>query len=422
LLTAVLVAVVAQAGFYDDTSAVKSFTNENFNEVLQDKENAWIIEFYAPWCGHCKKLTPEWEGAATQLAKDEVKGIKLGAVDADEHKELGQQFDVSGFPTIKIFGFNKEEPKEYEGGRQQGDILHIAKWQGEMMVASATKGEQVEIEAPKKEQVSNGFYDDSEVVDLYDDNFETEVLKGSAPWLVEFYAPWCGHCKQLTPVWKELAGEMSGQMKIGACDVTAAEKVGKMYNIQGFPTLKFFAPGAESPEDYSAGRDLGSLKEFCEKKAEDYPMKAVEVEQLKDQTDLTENCMSKTLCVTFVLPHVMDTGVAGRKSYLETLNKVGKKFSPKKVGLNWVQGGDHYDYEEEFGISANYPTYVAVGAKKMLFAKLQGKFDAPSIIANLQKLMGPRGAGFYKLAKIPELEKGVELWDGKEYVAPSEDE
>ncbi|CAF4690914.1 unnamed protein product, partial [Rotaria magnacalcarata] len=57
----------------------------------------WFVEFYAPWCGHCRNLAPEWKRAATAL-----KGIvKIGAVDADSHKSLGQQYGVSGFPTIK---------------------------------------------------------------------------------------------------------------------------------------------------------------------------------------------------------------------------------------------------------------------------------------------------------------------------------
>lgn len=62
-------------------------------------------------CGHCKALAPEYKKAATAL-----KGIvRLGAVDADEHKGLGGQYGVRGFPTIKVFGSNKGSPTDYKG-------------------------------------------------------------------------------------------------------------------------------------------------------------------------------------------------------------------------------------------------------------------------------------------------------------------
>ena len=83
--------------------------------MLQSEE-IWFVKFYAPWCGHCQKLAPEWEKAAKAL-----KGVvKFGAVDlADEkNKALGSKYKVEGFPTIKIFTFNKKSPPaDYRGER-----------------------------------------------------------------------------------------------------------------------------------------------------------------------------------------------------------------------------------------------------------------------------------------------------------------
>lgn len=65
---------------------------------------------------------PEWKRAASAL-----KGIvKVGAVDADTHKSLGQQYGVSGFPTIKVFGSNKRSPTNYQGGRTADAIVEQA--------------------------------------------------------------------------------------------------------------------------------------------------------------------------------------------------------------------------------------------------------------------------------------------------------
>jgi protein disulfide-isomerase A6 len=67
---------------YSSNSDVKVLTQNNFNKEVVNSADIWIVEFYAPWCGHCQKLTPEWEKAAKAL-----KGIvKVGAVDADAEK------------------------------------------------------------------------------------------------------------------------------------------------------------------------------------------------------------------------------------------------------------------------------------------------------------------------------------------------
>jgi len=79
----------------------------NFQKTIQD--NSLIaVEFYAPWCGHCKSLAPEWEKAATEL-----KGkVAIAKVDCTEHQALCQQYDVQGFPTLKIFRSGEAYPLE----------------------------------------------------------------------------------------------------------------------------------------------------------------------------------------------------------------------------------------------------------------------------------------------------------------------
>lgn len=67
---------------YGSNSAVVKLTASNFNKEVVNSADIWIVEFYAPWCGHCQKLAPEWEKAAKAL-----KGIvKVGAVDVDTEK------------------------------------------------------------------------------------------------------------------------------------------------------------------------------------------------------------------------------------------------------------------------------------------------------------------------------------------------
>lgn len=84
LLSLVVVFNTCEA-LYGPNSDVVKLTKDNFLKNVVESDDLWFVEFYAPWCGHCKKLTPEWEKAAKAL-----KGVvKVGAVDATIEKELG---------------------------------------------------------------------------------------------------------------------------------------------------------------------------------------------------------------------------------------------------------------------------------------------------------------------------------------------
>jgi len=95
-----------------------------------------------------------------------------------------------------------------------------------------------------------------DVVDLTEKNFQSQVLDSDVPWLVEFYAPWCGHCKELAPKWIKAATYLKGFVKVGAVDVTKNEPLGQKYGVQGFPTIKVFGGDKTNPVDYDEDRSV----------------------------------------------------------------------------------------------------------------------------------------------------------------------
>ncbi|KAL2127879.1 hypothetical protein VTI74DRAFT_10024 [Chaetomium olivicolor] len=116
----------------------------------------------------------------------------------------------------------------------------------------------------------------SAVLDLIPDNFDKVVLKSGKPTFVEFFAPWCGHCKNLAPVYEELAlafEHAKDKVQIAKVDADAERELGKRFNVQGFPTLKFFDGKSDKPTEYNGGRDLESLSSFITEKTGVRPRK-----------------------------------------------------------------------------------------------------------------------------------------------------
>lgn len=125
----------AQA-LYDRKSAVVDLNPNNFDNRVKDSDGIWVVEFYAPWCGHCKNLVPEYQKAAKAL-----KGIVgVGAVNCDEHKQLCGQYGVQGFPSIKIFGSNKNKPDDFQGGRTADAIVQAAQKSAQRLVSERLGG------------------------------------------------------------------------------------------------------------------------------------------------------------------------------------------------------------------------------------------------------------------------------------------
>lgn len=81
------------------------------------------------------------------------------------------------------------------------------------------------------------------ILELNEDQFETEVLKADGLVLVDFYAPWCGPCKMLAPVLEQLAAEFGNRIKIVKVNVDRSPTLALKYDITGVPTVMLFRGG-----------------------------------------------------------------------------------------------------------------------------------------------------------------------------------
>lgn len=111
---------------------VVDLTPDNFDTIVNGAKHV-LVEFYAPWCGHCKRMTPEFKKLGEVLESDaSLKSrVVVGKVNADSHRELGTKFGVQGFPTILYFARGKPVTQEgagkYEGARTSDKFLEFLK-------------------------------------------------------------------------------------------------------------------------------------------------------------------------------------------------------------------------------------------------------------------------------------------------------
>ncbi|KAG8178004.1 hypothetical protein JTE90_004485 [Oedothorax gibbosus] len=132
-------------------------TKDNFKEATKNKNV--LVEFYAPWCGHCKALEPEYAKAAETLEK-EGSELLLGKVDATAETELAEQHKVGGYPTIKFF--RDGNVIEYTGGRTADDIIRWLKKKTGPPAVDLTTAEAAKAFIDNNEVAIVGFFKDQE--------------------------------------------------------------------------------------------------------------------------------------------------------------------------------------------------------------------------------------------------------------------
>jgi len=118
-------------------------------------------------------------------------------------------------------------------------------------------------------------HQESDVVELTDADFDEKTASGD--WLLEFFAPWCGHCKKLAPIYEQLATSLkSTEVKVAKVDCTQQKAVCAKFGIKGFPTIKFLDGETRKLYTYKGQRTLEAMNVFAQTgfstaQAEDLP-------------------------------------------------------------------------------------------------------------------------------------------------------
>jgi len=216
-----------------DHDGVTVLNRDTFAHYVQPLELV-MVEFYAPWCGHCKKLEPEYKRASEVLKKE---GIMIAKVDASKEAELAKEHMIQGFPTLSVF--KKGVKFEDFSGERTADAI---------------------IAYMRKLNDPNWAPPPSAVVTLTADNF-TKFVKNEKLSLAMWYAPWCKHCKQVMPEYEGAAQDLKEWgIPLVKVDGTREKELADQYGIGGWPMFKLFRKGRVF--DYNGPREKQNIIDF----------------------------------------------------------------------------------------------------------------------------------------------------------------
>uniref|UniRef100_A0A0B6Z522 Thioredoxin domain-containing protein n=1 Tax=Arion vulgaris TaxID=1028688 RepID=A0A0B6Z522_9EUPU len=191
--------------------------------------------FYAPWCGHCQSMKPDFAEAA-EIVQNNWLGL-LAAVDATQETDLADKFNVKGYPTI-IF-FTGDQVTEYTSGRTKDELVGFMH---QALYGEEAKEIPVPRRATKDENSSTPFLTSRSIKTLSKNNF-TQVINSKAA-LIMFYNPDSINCQSAKPHFLKAAKTTVAKTCIyGSVDCSQEQDLCQLENVMTFPTFKFFLEG-----------------------------------------------------------------------------------------------------------------------------------------------------------------------------------
>jgi len=351
---------------------------------------------------------------------------KLKLFDARNHAEDPALYTISPFDNAASpFDNSESHPQQFMGnvhdtaklGQHLFDLLNklVTKRHEALGLDGGKRGEK-----PKPKKKSG----EPVVVELNESNFDTHVLQNRNVVAVAFTAPWCGHCTKLKPEWQEAAEALDGEgVVLGWVDATANRQLAATFEVQSYPTIKVFPAGTpKTPtmaEDYRGPREAEGIVQTLLLEVEKAGI-TKEILELTDPETMEDSCGGRNhICVLAVLPHILDSGAAGRNKYRDLLAEVSKSFRGTSFSFLWFEVGSQTDLEQKLELTFGAPALVAYSMDRKAYAVLRGSFSHKSVTSFLHSITTGRQPTI-QLSELPTVFT-TDPWNGED-APPVEDD
>jgi protein disulfide-isomerase-like protein len=250
-------------------SSVVELTDKTFVTVALDKSKTVMVAFVASWCGHCKRLKPEYQKAASMLGRKglDPNKVVMATIDADQYEKIRDQYAIQGFPTIKLFHAGDNYVEDYQGGRSAAELLSYI----QSKAAEDASGKR----ASKNREAKRT---SSFVVELQPTELDALLERPDKAVLLMLYAPWCSACQRLKESYEKLAEYFAARrddVVIARLDADKhAADIEQRIKIEHYPTFRFWRKGNaderamdESLDELRYDVELTALRQFVEEHA-----------------------------------------------------------------------------------------------------------------------------------------------------------
>ena len=420
--------LTTSSALYDSSSPVESFeTSKDFRNRIIENDGISLIQFYAPWCGHCKKFTPAYNQIASLL-----KGIAtVGAIDASSDgpgKRIASEYGVGSFPTLKLFRGEGKEVADVKS-RDPNEIVNAVLGAIQKTIqeraggGNGNAGGNAGNTDSNTNSNTNGGKDASNVMQLTSTNFAQKVYDNPEIIAIAFIAPWCGHCKNLIPEWTKASSQLiNSGATLAIIDATEEEALAAEFGVQGFPTIKIFPGGKKNKSDvmdYEGGREAEQIVQYVLQEV-DRSGVPKEISELTSQAILDETCQGRNkICVLAALPHILETGAEGRNKYKAIIMDASKAVRGMAFQFAWFEGSSQPQLEKALDLTFGFPAIAAYSMEKGVYTVHRSSFTEMNVRKFLMGITTGKQAT-YKIEEVPLVET-VERWDGKDGV-PFEEE
>ncbi|MCJ8732856.1 hypothetical protein PDJAM_G00216070 [Pangasius djambal] len=210
--------------------AVVTLDPDSFQQLVKKRKHTetWMVDFYAPWCGPCQALLPEWRRMARMLSGM----ISVGSVDCQKYHSFCQSESVRAYPEIRLYPQNSNRRDQYHSYNGWHRDAHSLKTWALSSLPRAS-------------------------IDLSPEDFKRKILEGKEHWVLDFYAPWCGPCQQFAPEFEILARMLKGTVRAGKVDCQAHYDTCQLAGIRSYPTVRFY-PYLGTARQHQGGEYINS--------------------------------------------------------------------------------------------------------------------------------------------------------------------